>query len=147
MVSGSGGGGGAPATGAGGSMGCDITPLIQGTGAPNGAPPKYYCIQAGACHDGSATTAAGMSMQKADWPKLVNGTPNGMNQSICGADPAYKTMPYIMKGSANGDGLLMKKLNAPTCSPMGAQMPTLGGPMTAADKMCFQQWATALANM
>jgi hypothetical protein len=133
-----GGGTAGMTAGTGGVPGCDITPLIQ--------PNKYWCIQTGACHDGSAATAAGMSMQKADWPKLVGGMPNGKNASICGNDPNFKSMPYIIKGG-DGSGLLLMKLNAAICSPMGAQMPTLGGPMAPADKTCFQQWAAAMAKM
>jgi len=132
--------------GMGSSMGCDITPLIQGTGGPT--PPKYYCIQTGACHDGSAATAAGFSMLPADWPKLVGKMPMSsvVNGGYCGMDATYKTMPYIIAKSATGDGLIMQKLTKAICTP-GQQMPTLGGPISATDKACFQAWATALANM
>jgi hypothetical protein len=125
---------------------CDITPLIQGT--MGSSAPKYYCIQTGACHDGSASTAAGFSMLPKDWPTLVGKMPMSpvVNGGFCGGDATYKSMPYIISKSATGDGLIMQKLTKAICTP-GQQMPTLGGPMSAADKMCFQKWATALANM
>jgi hypothetical protein len=134
---------GAAGTGAAGTgaLTCDMTNLIT---------VKYTCTIAGACHDGATASAAGLSMQVADWPKLVGGMPNataGAGNSICAKDPNFQTMPYIMKGSPTGDGLLLKKLMAPTCSPMGAQMPNLGVHISAADMPCFLQWATMLANM
>jgi hypothetical protein len=156
MASGAAGSSGTGNTGAAGAasgmagattMGCDITPLIQGNGT-GATPAKYYCIQTGACHDGSASTAAGFSMLPADWPKLVGKMPTSpvVNGGICGGDATYMKVPYIIKGG-NGDGLIMQKLSGAICSPGGQKMPTLGGTPTAAEKMCFQQWAAALAAM
>jgi hypothetical protein len=81
-------------------------------------------------------------MQPQDWSKLVGLTSNGMNASACGTN---KT-PYIIKGSANGDGLIMQKLTDPP--PCGQLMPTIGNPMpmAPADVECFRKWATHLAN-
>jgi hypothetical protein len=128
--------------GTGGTMNCDMVNLIT---------VKYTCTIMGACHDGSAATAAGFSMKQADWPKLVGSHPDATkpagSPSICAKDAAYMSMPYIMKGSATGDGLLLKKLMGPVCSPMGARMPNLGTNISAADMPCFVQWATQLANM
>ena len=142
-----GGGAAGSASGAAGMMGCDITPLIQGNGT-GATPAKYYCIQTGACHDGSATTAAGFSMLPKDWPSLVGKTTTSTaaNGGFCYNDATYKTVPYIIAHSPNGDGLIMQKITHAICSP-GMQMPTLGGPVSATDKACFQAWATALANM
>jgi hypothetical protein len=131
----------AGAMGTAGTGSCNMVNLIT---------VKYTCTIAGACHDGTMASAAGLSMQQADWPKLVGGKPNAMAgamNSICAKDPAFMNMPYITKGSATGDGLLIKKLMAPTCSPMGQQMPNLGTKVSAADMPCFQQWVTSLANM
>jgi hypothetical protein len=146
---GSTGGGGTPtgtggqATGTGGTtaMSCDMVNLIT---------VKYTCTLTGACHDANGA-AAGLSMMQADWPKLVGTmptvkTPAPAFVSICATDATGKTMPYIMKGSATGDGLLLKKLMGPVCAG-AAQMPSLNGPIKPADMPCFQQWATMLANM
>jgi hypothetical protein len=147
-----GGGAGMAMAGSSGSAGapaCDMVKLI-GPG-----PGNYNCILAGACHDAMGS-AAGLSMMQADWPKLVgrvpvsgppplnptNGTP-----SICADDPAFKTVPIITKMSPTGAGLLLQKLMGPVCSPAGLQMPSLGAKVKAADMVCFQQWATMLANM
>jgi hypothetical protein len=126
---------------AGGTGSCDMMNLIV---------VKYTCTIAMACHDGGMASAAGLSLQPADWPKLVGGKPNataGAMNSICAKDPAFMNMPYITKGSPNGDGLLLKKITMPVCSPMGAQMPNLGTKISAADMPCFQQWIKTLANM
>jgi hypothetical protein len=126
---------------AGTGAACDMTKLITVT---------YTCTLAGACHD-AAGSAASLSMMPADWPKLVGTTPHVATPppaflSICAADAAFKAMPYIMKGSATGDGLLLKKLQGAICSPGGVQMPSLNGPVKPADLTCFKQWATQLAT-
>jgi hypothetical protein len=127
---------------AGGTGSCDMVNLIT---------VKYMCTIMGACHDGTAATAAGLSMVQADWPKLVGGHPDATkpagSPSICAKDAAFMSMPYITKGSATGDGLLLKKIMGPVCSPNGQQMPNLGAKISATDVTCFQQWATMLANM
>jgi len=145
-----GGGAGMAMAGSSGSAGapaCDMVALI---GAK-----KYNCILTGACHDAMGS-AAGLSLLQADWPKLVgrvpvsgpppmnptNGTP-----SICADDPAFKAVQIITKSSPTGAGLLLQKLMGPVCSPLGLQMPSLGAKVNAADMVCFQQWATMLANM
>jgi hypothetical protein len=132
-------------SGAAGTAACDMVMLTV---------TKYTCTLGLACHD-SVGSAAGLSMVQADWPKLVgtvpkSGPPPMMTKgtpSICAGDPAFKTVPYITKGSATGAGLLLQKLMGPVCAPMGLQMPSLGTKVTAADMVCFQQWATQLANM
>jgi hypothetical protein len=138
-------------TGAGGAVACDMVTLITMPANPM-MPAKggYGCTLAGACHD-AVGSAAGLSLMQADWPKLKGAmpmvkTPAPAFPSICATDATAKTMPYIIAGSATGDGLLMKKLMGPVCPP-GVQMPSLGGPIKAADLPCFQQWATMLANM
>ena len=134
-------GSGTAGTGAstdGGTVGCDVTPLVT----------KYTCATAGICHD-AVGSGANFNMASADWQThLVNITPKGGGTvpSICGADPAFKTVPYIKKGDPMGDGLIMQKLQGAICSPGGAQMPLINGPVTATDLTCFRQWATALAN-
>ena len=88
-------------------------------------------------------------MTQANWSNLVGVLPKGGGaiKSICAADPNFKTIPYIIKGSPTGDGLIMQKLKGPVCAPGGTQMPTLPGPITvAADMTCIQAWATQLAN-
>jgi hypothetical protein len=113
----------------------------------------YTCTLAGACHDGSAASAAGFNMMQSNWPKLVGSMPGGTTMgtpSICAKDPAYMNMPYIMKGSATGDGILLRKLMGPLCSAggmNGVQMPNLGKTISAGDMPCFQAWVKMLANM
>jgi hypothetical protein len=135
----------AGSTGAAGSglpAGCDpVTMLTTSTG-------KYNCTVANICHDASGS-AANFNMTQANWSNLVGVVPKGGGTiaSICAKDPNYKAIPYIIKGSPTGDGLIMKKLMAPVCSPNGTQMPTLPGPITVtADMACIQAWATQLAN-
>jgi hypothetical protein len=137
------GGGTAGTPGTAGMTGgnCDMVKLTTMT---------YTCTLAGACHD-AAGSAAGLSLVMADWPKLVGTMPSVKTPappfpSICALDATAKTMPYITKGSATGDGLLLKKLMGPVCPP-GVQMPSLGSHVNATDLACFQQWATMLANM
>jgi hypothetical protein len=133
--------GGAGTTGAAGTMAsnCDMPTLIN---------TKYMCTLAGACHDATGA-AANLSLVQADWPKLVNQVPKGGGAgtaSICANDPAFKTIPYIMKGTNPATGLLLTKIKMDACSPGGKQMPNLGVLLSAADAVCFQQWATGLAN-
>jgi hypothetical protein len=123
------------------ALSCDMTHLITVT---------YTCTLAGVCHDGSASTAAGLSLQPIDWPRLVGTTPGGMttgSPSICAEDPVYMNTPYIRKGSPIGAGLIEDKITGPACGPMGAQMPNLGIRISPGDMPCFIQWATQLANM
>jgi len=124
--------------GTGATPGCDVTPLVT----------KYTCATMSICHDATGS-GANFNMASADWTThLVNVVPKGggMVPSICGGDPMFKTLPYIKKGDPNGDGLFMQKLQGAICSPGGAQMPLINGPVTAPDLMCFKQFATALAN-
>jgi hypothetical protein len=124
--------------GTGPTPGCDVTPLVT----------KYTCTTMSVCHDAMGS-GANFNMAAADWTThLVNVVPKGGGAvpSICGNDPMFKTLPYIKKGDPNGDGLFLQKLQGAICSPGGAQMPLLNGPMTAPDLMCFKQFATALAN-
>jgi hypothetical protein len=121
----------AGSTGTGGSTGvtgCDIAPALA----------KYKCSMAG-CHDAGGASA-NFSMTGAWEANLVNVNPKGGGtlESTCAG-----MGPYIMKGSATGDGLFMKKIRPKP--PCGLPMPFGGEPMAAADITCFQQWATALA--
>jgi hypothetical protein len=130
-------------TGTGGTTGagCDVTPLFIG---PNST---YKCSESGICHD-AAGGGANFSMAAADWQShLVGVVPKGGGTvaSICAKDAAFKTMPYIIKGDPNGDGLLLKKLQGDVCSPGGVKMPLTGNPISAADLTCAKAWAKALA--
>jgi hypothetical protein len=133
---------GAQGTAGTGSMNCDMPTLINST---------YMCTVKGACHDGTAATAAGLSLVQADWPKLKTSHPDATrpagSPSICAKDANYMNMPYIMPGSATGDGLLLKKIMGMVCAPGGQQMPNLGSKISATDMPCFVQWATNLAKM
>jgi hypothetical protein len=140
---GSGTGGTTNAGTGGATLGCDVGPLFIGKDS------KYKCSETGICHDATGGGAA-FSMATADWQsRLVGVVPKGGGTvaSICAKDNAFKNVPYIIKGSATGDGLLMQKLKGAICAPGGVQMPLTGGPMTPAEIMCAQQWATALAAM
>jgi hypothetical protein len=119
-------------TAAGPAAGCDIKPLM--------GPTKYACTVAGACHDGSPATAAGLDMVNPGWEqRLIGQLPPGTNASMCGG---VKT-PYLIAGSRPAAGLFLQKLTQDP-PPCGALMPTLGGPMSADDLQCFQRWADAL---
>jgi hypothetical protein len=138
-------GNGAAGTGAAGTSGgnCDMVKLITAA-----APMGYSCTLASACHD-SAGSAAGLSLMQADWPKLAGTTPMVKTPppnfpSVCATDATTKTIPYIKKGSATGDGLLLQKLMGSPCAG-GVQMPSLGSHVSPTDMMCFVQWATMLA--
>jgi hypothetical protein len=134
-AAGSSGGGGSGAT-------CDITPIFFAAGLPG------KCDQA-ACHDAMGTSA-GFSMT-GDWEtKLVNVMPKGggVLPSICAQDTAFKTVPYIIKGSGTGDGLLLQKIMKAECnmgSMAGLQMPYGQPPLSATQIACVQKWATGLA--
>jgi hypothetical protein len=133
---------GAMGTAGTGSGSCDMPKLINTT---------YMCTVMGACHDGSNATAAGLSLLQADWPKLTTTHPDATrpagSPSICAKDPAFMSMPYVMAGSATGDGLILKKISGAVCDPGGQQMPNLGSKISAADLPCFQQWLIGLAKM
>jgi hypothetical protein len=131
--------------------GCDPVKLLTMT---------YNCSVASVCHDANGA-AAQLNMLPANWPTLVNKLPTAgktattVSASICAGDPAFMNVPYIMKGSANGDGLIMRKLTltGTVCAPGGTQMPTIPGPIDVtkepgkSDMACIQAWATKLANM
>jgi hypothetical protein len=134
-------------TGAGGTTpgaiaGCNVTPLFIGPSS------KYKCSESGICHD-AAGGGANFSMAAADWQShLVGVVPKGGGtvSSICAKDPAYKNMPYIIKGDPNGDGLFLRKLQGDVCSPGGVKMPLTGNPLSATDLSCAKDWAKALAG-
>ncbi|HTA21714.1 MAG TPA: hypothetical protein VK989_20615 [Polyangia bacterium] len=121
-------------SGGNGYPGCDITPLIT----------KYGCTAVGICHDASGS-GANFDMATSGWQNMLVGVKpkgGGTVPSMCGAS----TNPYIIKGSATGDGLFLQKLKpSPPC---GIQMPYTGQPSypTTPDLTCFQQFTTALAN-
>jgi len=155
-LSGAGNTGGSNTTGAAGNAGgtivppgvhgCDVTPLFVGPTS------RYKCSESVICHDFNAGSAgaANFTIATTDWQShLVGVVPKGggVVASICAQDPLFKSMPYIIKGDPNGDGLLLRKLLAPICSPGGSQMPFAMPPLSAADLVCVQQWAIALAAL
>jgi predicted CxxxxCH...CXXCH cytochrome family protein len=120
----------------GGTPGCDVTQLIS----------KDACTNA-ACHDATGTSAA-FSMV-GNWTTMLVGVKpkgGGALPSVCAKDAAFMNVPYIKKGDPNGDGIFMQKLTGAICSPGGLQMPFGMNAISAADLMCFKQFATALAN-
>jgi hypothetical protein len=133
-----------------GVHGCDVRPLFIG---PNST---YKCSESAICHDASPSGqntysgAANFTLATADWQNhLVGVVPKGggVPASICGGDPLFNNMPYIIKGDPDGDGLLMRKLVFAICSPGGSQMPFAQPPVSAADLACVRQWAIALAAL
>jgi hypothetical protein len=138
-------GGMAGTTGAAGSLpGCDVSNLVT---------TKYACSVDSVCH-GAKDPAANLDMVTAGWEASLVGTvPKGggvLAKSICFDDPAFKTMPYIVKGSYPATGLLMTKLKMATCvnpaGTKGALMPSGAvAPMPKADMDCFQAFADKLA--
>jgi hypothetical protein len=141
-------GSGAAGSGAGGAVGtCDIMPILIGDGTTGN------CAQT-ACHDANGTSA-GFSMT-GDWQsKLVNVVPKGGGalMSVCAKDPTAKTVPYIIKGNAQGDGLFLRKLKGGACtagSVMGAIMPFGAmpgmGTLSTDQYNCVQKWAANLAT-
>ncbi|HVU51157.1 MAG TPA: hypothetical protein VHL80_10750 [Polyangia bacterium] len=143
---------GAGGTGAGGQAstfpvaGCDVRPLFVGPSS------VYKCSESAICHDASGG-GANFRLASTDVAHLVGVVPagGGTVPSICAKDPLYKNMPYIIKGSPDGDGLIWRKVSAPAgsavCSPGGVPMPLTGYPVSAADLVCIREWLIALANL
>ena len=154
-----GGSGGAPAqgeaggspvqSGAGGSSGvggvsppgCDVNPIF-GT---NGLQGKYYCTVIGACHD-AERSATGLDMTSADWAQKLVGTlpSDSPTQPLLPSMCLGTNEPYLIKGSYPARGLFLDKLKSPP--PCGYVMPNIGGPITATDMECVQDWANALTT-
>jgi hypothetical protein len=135
--------GGAGTTGMGGTGGA-----LPGCANAQALFDSHMCSLAGACHDATGA-AANFKMAPAGWEThLVGVAPvgGGNTASICFADPAFKTMPYIAAGTKPATGILMAKLRGAVCAPMGARMPNLGTVFTAMEIQCIQDWADKLAN-
>jgi hypothetical protein len=136
--------GGAAGSGGGqGLLGCDQFPAIV---------ELYGCGIMGACH-GGPDPAAGLALTKtagpisdAEWKaKLVGVFPTGGGfggtKSMCGS----VGIPYLVAGSLPATGLFLDKLFRPT--PLcGDAMPSIGGPLTTAEKDCIQRWANKLTT-
>jgi hypothetical protein len=142
-----------PLSGGAGMPGTGGTGGTTGGGLPGCATigaviEKAGCGIDGVCH--GANPAANFDMVSAGWEtRLVGVAPKGggmLAASICFADPALKTMPYINAGTNPATGLLMTKLMGNACSPMGKQMPSGLPPLTTDQMKCFQDFANKLAN-
>jgi hypothetical protein len=139
--------GGAPVMGGGGGnpgtvpvRGCDVTPLF-GTATTTG---KYFCTIQGACHDANQS-ATQLDMTSANWEQNLLGTfPTAKAGEPFGSLCLASKVPYLIKGSIPAQGLFLDKLRGFPC---GAQMPNIGGPITASDMACIQAWADALTAM
>jgi hypothetical protein len=130
------GGAGMAAAGTTGNVtlteGCDITNLVT----------TYKCSMNGTCHD-AAGSAANFDMATAGWQNnLVGVNPKGGGAVLPSSCAGHG--PYIIKGSATGDGLFIQKISSAT-PPCGAQMPFALPAASAADIMCFRMWTTAVA--
>lgn len=141
-TTGGGGTSGTAGTGTGVPPGCDRAPMI----IQNPDPTSYSCTLALACHDAMGSGAKLDLTSPNVATRLVGVVPKTGGNSICANDMMFKTMPYIIPKSSPADGLLLRKLKGAVCAPMGAQMPTLNGPMKPADLLCIQQWADKLAQ-
>lgn len=133
-INGAAGAGGAGAAGTGGpGLSCDAKPIIL----------KYSCALAGSCHD-ALGSAAGLDFATPGWEDRLVGTfPSGGGEVATRSMCAGLGRPYLVAGSNPATGLLLDKLrlHPPPC---GAAMPNIGGPITAIELACFQDWANAL---
>jgi hypothetical protein len=123
------------AGGTGGTLGsappsCDIKPIVD----------NYFCSVAGACHDAQGSAAGLVLTSIAAFQSLVGRQSQGGGQSatrsMCGGQGRY----YLVPGKLPATGLLLEKLGA-ISPPCGGQMPSIGGPLTTAERDCFQRWA------
>jgi hypothetical protein len=127
----SGGGGTMGGAGTGGTVtACDAPGMLFAADKP-----------CGACHSAGNALGAGFDLASAGVVgRLVGKTPSTDATAMCQA--SGKT--YLVAGSSPASGLLIEKVTQKTPS-CGSAMP-IGLPLTAPQKMCLTDWATAVTT-
>jgi hypothetical protein len=113
---------------------CDAKPIFE----------QYFCSTDGSCH--GSMPAGGFDMKTAGWETHLKGVmPKGGGSGATASMCTTSTQPYLVAGSSPATGLFIDKLTK-AVPPCGGVMPSIGGPLTAAEKDCVIKWATKLAQ-
>lgn len=126
-----------------------LNPETADPSTPCDAPTMVFkAASCTACH-GTATSAvagAGLDLESSGFAmRLVGKGPNkdGSGGAMCMSG----TKPYLVANTNPPDGLLLDKTDPQkykTLENCGNQMPTIGGPLSAAQLTCLSSWAAGI---